>query len=103
MHREGFVDVDLLVRAGGRPTRDRRRVCAVARRDVDLNRRVAAAVGECRWVVGRAGCLLYGNRVLYKADAEGRDMWRGGIFIPLGIGEQEGGLPIGRGAIVAIR
>ena len=59
--------------------------------------------GGCRWVVGRAGCLLYGNRVLYKADAEGRDMWRGGIFIPLGIGEQEGGLPIGRGAIVTIR
>jgi hypothetical protein len=40
------VDVDLLVRAGGRPTRDRRRICAVARRDVDLNRRVAAAVEE---------------------------------------------------------
>ena len=40
------MDVDLLVRAGGRPTRDRRRICAIARRDVDLNRRVAAAVEE---------------------------------------------------------
>ena len=95
------MDVDLLVRAGGRPTRDRRRICAVARRDVDLNRRVAAAVeeGVGGWRVEtehRVFVVL--SEMRRVGHVEGRHMQS--VRDP---GGQEGVLPIGKEAIAVIR